>query len=136
MNTVADKIFPADSPFATLLGLRLAQWNSDSVCLELPVSAQTRNIDGSLHGGVIASLVDLAGSLAGCYTVNPLLKPRVVSLNLNVNFVSPAGEGVVWAKGCKRGGGKRIFMSSVDVTDAAGRLIATGQGTFKIVANR
>ena len=84
---------------------------------------------GAVSGGAIASIVDIAGSLAGCYGANT----RVVTLSLSVNFVAPSLEGALIADGRKSGGGAKVYMSTVEVMDAGGRVIATGQGAFKFV---
>jgi len=57
-----------------------------------------------------------------------------VTLSLTVNFVASVSGGRVTAEGRKRGGGKTIFFSDVEVRDDEGRLIATAVGTFLYVS--
>ena len=123
------------SPFANLLGLVIDKWDTAEVRLRLPNRPETRNVAGAVHGGAIATLIDMAGSMAGCYSDDPQTRRRVVTLNLSVNFVGPAGDGPVFAEGRRRGGGKTVYMSTVEVTDVDGRVVATGHGTFKFVAD-
>ena len=122
------------SPFGNLLGIRVLEWTDTDVRLELPLNADVRTISGTLHGGVIAALVDFAGSMAGSRRPDPGEWPQnVVSLSLSVNFVSRVRGDLVRIRGRKVGGGRRIFMSSVEITESDGSLIATGQGAFKLV---
>jgi acyl-coenzyme A thioesterase PaaI-like protein len=45
-----------------------------------------------------------------------------------------AREGIVRAVGTKQGGGKQIFTATVEVFDDAGKMIATGQGTYRYLS--
>ena len=120
------------SPFGNLLGLRIVEWSVGIARIELPVSEALRNINRTVHGGVIATLIDFAGSMAGALEAGDKLWPEnVVSLSMSVNFLRPAGGELLRACGRATGGGKAIFMSSVEVHDAAKVLLATGQGAFK-----
>ncbi len=130
----APTIRDLQSQFANLLGFRIVDWRADEARLELPDSIETRNAAGAIHGGAIAALVDMAGSMAGCFSADPLMRRKVVTLSLSVNFVGPAHSGSLYAQGRRRGGGKAVYMSTVEVTDAGGDLVATGHGVFKYVA--
>jgi uncharacterized protein (TIGR00369 family) len=125
------------SPFGNLLGMRVTQWTSTEVYLELPLKSALRTLSGNLHGGVIAALVDFAGSMAGSFRPETGKWPQnVVSLSISVNFLAPLTADTVIARGRKTGGGRRIFMSNVEITDTDGLLVATGQGAFKLIDKR
>ena len=125
------------SPFGKLLGMRVCEWTRSEVCVELPLKADIRTISGTLHGGVIAALVDFAGSMAGSYNPDTGKWPQnVVSLSISVNFLGPVSGDKVIVRGRKVGGGRRIFMSNVEITDADGKLVATGHGAFKLLDKR
>jgi len=125
------------SPFGNLLGMRVAEWTRSEVCLELPLKAGVRTISGTLHGGVIAALVDFAGSMAGSFNPETGKWPQnVISLSISVNFLGPVTGDKVFVRGRKVGGGRRIFMSNVEITDTDGSLVATGQGAFKLTDKR
>lgn len=53
--------------FRDLLGHRIANWQPDKVTVELDIAAQHLNLAGTVHGGVLAALVDIAGSVCGLY---------------------------------------------------------------------
>ena len=77
-----------------------------------------------LHGGVISSLIDAAS----CYLLIALCETRVSTVNLVVDFLRPAyGEVVAHAKVVKLG--NKICNLTVDVTNADGKLAATGRVT-------
>jgi uncharacterized protein (TIGR00369 family) len=120
------------SPFADFLGLVVERWDPEEVRVCLPHRPEMRNVAGAVSGGAIATLIDIAGGMVGCYAADRHARPSVVTLNLNVSFVGPARDGPIFADGRRRGGGASIYTATVDVTDADGRLVATGQGTFKV----
>ena len=67
MNDKVPKSF-LDNPtlyegtYLEFLGFRLTAWKEGFARLEMPVRTEHRNTVGYLHGGVIASLLDIAGA--------------------------------------------------------------------------
>lgn len=123
------------SPFRELLGMRVVEMLPDKVTVEFPVLPHLMNYAGILHGGAVASVIDMAGALAGCYSEAPAQRRVAVTLTFTTAFIGTTRAGVVRAVGIKQGGGKQIFTSKVEVFDADGKIIATGQGTYRYVAS-
>jgi uncharacterized protein (TIGR00369 family) len=122
------------SPFGQLLGMRVVQWDSGIARLELPLRPELRNLNGAVHGGVLAAMIDFAGSMSGVCPPTPGAWPdNVVSLSMSVNFIRPATGDLLHVCGRSTGGGRSIFMASIEVHDASQNLAATGQGAFKIL---
>ncbi|MDX5435226.1 MAG: PaaI family thioesterase, partial [Halomonas sp.] len=46
-------------------------------------------------------------------------------------FVGPAGPGLLRATGRVRGGGRKIYMASGEVTGSGGELMAMAEGAFR-----
>ncbi|GJQ81633.1 hypothetical protein Trydic_g8512 [Trypoxylus dichotomus] len=65
--------------------------SNGSLKAELKVTSEHVNIVGGLHGGYIATLVDVLSSL-GLLSHEKGLKPSV-SVNMNINYLSSAKEG-------------------------------------------
>jgi uncharacterized protein (TIGR00369 family) len=120
----------ADSPFQQLLGLRLDA---------LDLSAQTvairsifgPNVErstgtGQYHGGVIASLIDIAGDFA----LIAVLGYGVPTINFRVDYLRPAANSDLLAQARVRRAGRTIGVVDIDVTDAGGKLIALGRGCY------
>lgn len=126
----------AQSPFRSLLGLRVVAWEPDLCVIEIPVRDPLKNFSGAVAGPVVAAAVDMAAAMAGCYTPDPQPTRRAVTLSFTVSFVAPVCEGVIRARAVKAGGGRSVFTSIVTVTNEAGVTIATGQGTFRYVSQR
>lgn len=122
------------SAFRELLGMRVVEMAPDRAIVEFPVLPHLMNYAGMLHGGAVASVIDMAGALAGCYSEDPQQRRFAVTLAFTTSFIATTRAGVVRAVGIKQGGGKQIFTSTVEMFDAGGKLIATGQGTYRYLS--
>ena len=120
----------ADSPFQQLLGLRLDAF--DPVAQTLTIrSIYGPNVErsagtGQYHGGVIASLIDIAGDFA----LIAVLGYGVPTINFRVDYLRPATNTDLLAQARVRRAGRTIGVVDIDVTDTSGRLIALGRGCY------
>ncbi|HEY7659650.1 MAG TPA: PaaI family thioesterase, partial [Actinomycetota bacterium] len=92
------------------------------------------NLAGMLHGGVIATLADVACGLA--YRTRIATGTMAVTSSLTVTYLAGGGAGVVTARGrvLKRGG--RFGYAEADVVDATGTLLARASATFSVLPDR
>lgn len=120
-----------NSGFQDLLGYRLAEWEDGRAVLELEVLPKHGNRAGVLHGGVLATLIDTACGFAATWCPHPGRARRVVTLQLTTSFLGQARHGLVRAVGTRKASGSRIVFCAAEVFDEHGRLIATGEGTFR-----
>lgn len=104
------------------------------VDFELSILSSHTNRLKSLHGGTIASIVDLGGSLAvasmGRFYTG-------VSTDISVTYIAPGGEAGDVLKGtaiCDKMGGKLAY-TRVTLVNQKGQLAAHGSHT-KYVANK
>ena len=110
-------------PYARAIGLAVSTLEPGLVRLRLPYRDENGNRNGTLHGGVLAGLVDTAGALAAATGLPP---GDAATTDLVVHYLAAAhGEEVV-AEARVRRAGRAIAFVSVDVTSAAGTLVATG----------
>lgn len=117
--------------FAEIIGLRLVEWELDRCKLELDVGDRHRNGLGVVHGGVISTLVDVACAHSGIYCTVPGNKRTGLTASLTVNLIGSARNGRLTVLARKRGGGKTLYMSSAEVFDGDGQLIATGEAVCR-----
>jgi len=122
--------------FRKLIGLTLLDLQESSAMMGLEIGAQHLNSLGTLHGGIIATMIDHAGGMAGCLCKETGRLRKAVTLSLTSSFLSPATEGKVTATGRKRPGGRQIFVSTVEITDETGRLIAIGEATYRYIKDQ
>jgi uncharacterized protein (TIGR00369 family) len=114
-----------------LLGMHVAEWEEGRVVVELTIEPKHLNRSGTVHGGVLASMLDSALSLAGLHCRVPGNIRRGMTLSLTTTFVGPAREGVLRATATLRGGGQKTYMTSGEVVDEKGNLVAIGEGSFR-----
>lgn len=118
-------------PFQAHLGFTIDDW-SDGYCrLSQPMEDHLGNRYGIPHGGAIASLLDTALGYAVCYTGDPNDKQLVMTLALNVQFLSVARGQTLITEGRKTGGGKSVAFAEGEVRDEHGTIIATATANFK-----
>ncbi len=122
--------------FNVLLGYRLAEWRDDFARLELVLEAKHLNRSGVVHGGVLATMLDVALGYAGVFTAEKGRVRRVVTLSMTTSFLGQAKTGVLNCLAQRRGGGKTIFMATGEIIDEAGQLIALGEGTFRYIGEK
>jgi uncharacterized protein (TIGR00369 family) len=86
------------------------------------------NPHGTVHGGVIATLVDSAmGAAVATGDVAP------VTIDLTVTYLEPAGPGRLVARARVRRRGKRITIVEADVADADDEAVAHAVATFTTI---
>ena len=120
----------ATSPFHTWMGMRVLEVRSGEVDLELEAADHHVNLQGQVHGGVLATLADTAAGLA----VRSMLPAgaRHVTVNLDVQYVRAAGTGRLVAHGRCTRAGRSIAFATADVTDPDGGLLARAQATVAV----
>src|SRR5512143_581857 len=118
-------------PYCAALGVRVDAIEPDRVRLRLPFKDENSNPGSALHGGVSASLIDIAGALAAWTGLEDRPGLEAATLDLSVNYLAAAiGEEVVASAEVLRRG-KEIAYSQVDVRSAAGKRIAVGLVTYR-----
>ena len=89
-----------------------------------------RNGHGVLHGGVIATLADVAVGVG--------LKPRIApknatTIDLKINYLKPLIEGKLWARCYLVRVGKTLITGRVELKDDAGNMIAIAIATYMVL---
>lgn len=99
----------------------------------LDLGPQHRNSQDLLHGGLAATLLDVAcGNAAGLHfdSADP---PMVLTLSLTLSYVRSIREGRITATGRASGGGRSIAYAAGELRGPEGQVIATAAGVFKRV---
>jgi uncharacterized protein (TIGR00369 family) len=119
-----------EGTYLEFLGFRLLAWKEGYAKLEMPVRNEHRNTVGYLHGGIISSLLDIAGAVAGSYgNANEIVS---VTVNLNCSFMAPHTAGLAVAEGELIRTSESLFFSQANLFDPeTKRLCASATGTYK-----
>lgn len=124
------KEFYEANPFLALLGVRVTEYERGRVRLDMDVKHEHTNVHHIAHGGVAATMVDTAMGIA-CFTCDK----GVVTLEMNLSFISPVCEGRVYAEGEVIHNGKHTMVCEGRVFDGKGTLCLKSTGTFFVVRN-
>jgi uncharacterized protein (TIGR00369 family) len=102
----------------------------DSVSVRLPCRPDFGGDRSSdvVHGGVIASLVDLTGSAA----VAVVTMRRATTVDLRVDFLAPASGAYLDAVGQVLRAGRSLVRVDVTVRNENCELVAVGRGTWRV----
>ena len=119
-----------EGTYLDFLGFNLTAWQEGFVRLEMPVRPEHRNTVGYLHGGVIASLLDIAGALSGNYGSSE--ESVSVTINMNTSYMSPLKSAKVIAEGELVRRTRSLFFAQARILDPENnRLCATSMATYK-----
>jgi acyl-coenzyme A thioesterase 13 len=108
-------------------GLKLLSHGGGLARMECPVSGPTQNVNGSLHGGVIALLVDEAGTVA-LASADRDGRPGVTT-DLAISYLRPGKPPRVIAQARALKVGRTLGFVQVDILGDDGSLVATGRMT-------
>jgi uncharacterized protein (TIGR00369 family) len=120
----------ANSGFHTWMGIRVVDVGEGTIDLALDVAEHHMNLQGLVHGGVLATLADTAAGLAVRTTIEP--GSGHVTVDLSMQYVRPTRGGTLHAHGSVAKRGSRFVFADADVTDEAGVLLARGRATISV----
>lgn len=120
----------AASPFHTWAGIEVVDASPGRVSVAMDVGDRHVNLQGLVHGGMIAILADTACGLAIRSAIEP---GRLhITTDLDVHFLSPAGPGRLLGHGTAVKVGRSLAFAEASVEDAEGTLLAKAQGRFSV----
>ncbi len=130
-------------PFNHVLGIELLEVGDDNVKLKLPMREQLVGnfLHGILHGGVISSVLDVAGgicALAGAIkrtrelpdNERVKLLSKIGTIDLRVDFLRPGRGEWFWACARPLRDGNKLAVSRMEFHNHEDELIAVGTGTY------
>lgn len=114
--------------YARLLGIEIVRLERGASVLSLKVRPELTRMEGIVHGGAIASLLDSASAFA----VLSLLRPeeQTVTVDLTLHFLRAVRDGGVEARAKVLRAGRRVVTVAIEATDDAGKLVATALTTY------
>ncbi|MBM7649052.1 uncharacterized protein (TIGR00369 family) [Bacillus ectoiniformans] len=118
-----------ECPYLHHLGIEIMTFEEGNVTFRLPVSPHLLNTNGTLHGGVYASLIDFVQSMY----LRSVTKTRCVTTSLTVHFTKPIKTGYVYAEAEIISKGYKIAFVDGVLKDEEGNVICKGTGTFKLI---
>lgn len=114
--------------FTRMLGFEIDSVEPGRAVLGVEVRKELLQLQGVMHGGAIASLIDTAVAFAIVGASEP--GDRFTTVEMKVNYLLPISEGRVTADARLIRDGRRIVVAECDVHDSKRRLAAKGLLTY------
>ncbi|MGE5290581.1 MAG: PaaI family thioesterase [Micromonosporaceae bacterium] len=125
------------TPLQALLGIEIVELGAAHSILSMPVREQAFNSTGNLHGGAIATLIDVAaGTAAALGSGFQPGKQSLVTADLHVRYLGRPHGDLVSARAEVLKAGRQLIVVGCAVTDSEDRLIASADFSMMIVALR
>lgn len=119
------------SPLAVRLGIVLDSLESERVALRMPFRPDNVTVGAVVHGGAIATLVDIAGAAASASGAPAGTKGGATS-SLSLSYLAPADGVDLAAEARVIQRGRSGTVSDVEVRDPTGRLVAKALVTSRL----
>jgi uncharacterized protein (TIGR00369 family) len=120
----------ATSDFARWMGMRLVALDEGTSEIALDLQPHHLNPGGIVHGGIIATALDAAIGLALRTTIGA---QGHVTVQLGIQYLSPAKQGTLIARGRRVHTGARTGYGEAEISTKEGHLLAKGSATFLVV---
>jgi len=115
-------------PFMAWLQMRREFSQGGRARLAIDAREELGNVIGAVHGGVVVTLLDVA--MASAAVSYRDFQCTAVTLNLSTSFIEP-GRGRLVCDGELLACDEQVATCRAVVSDAEGRVVARGQGTFR-----
>jgi len=133
MNDVDRHQAFARVPFMQLLGVRREFSHDGRARLVVEARPELENLIHAMHGGVVATLVDVVMASAAVSKID--FMRTAVTLNLNTSYLQP-GRGRLTADGEVLDSDGELVHCQAVVTDEGGRTVARAAGSFRYLDHR
>jgi uncharacterized protein (TIGR00369 family) len=119
------------SPYFSLLSMEIKDLQWGTSLLEVQLGEKHLHPFGFVHGGAIASVMDAAAYWA----VFPQVENGMglTTVEIKVNFLTPAQKGKLVAKGRCIRLGKTLALGDAEIRNNEGGLVAHGTATMMVV---
>lgn len=121
-----------ENPFFMHIGFEIVRFEEGNVNIKLDVKEHLLNINGTLHGGVHATMLDY---ILGMVT-RSVTKAKVVTTNLTVHYLSSISQGEIFAEAKVLQEGYKLAFTEGEIKDGQGNILAKGIGTFKLIRDK
>ena len=114
-------------------GIMILDWQDGLAALRVDLAHDHLNPLGLVHGGLYASMLDVALAMSGSYRPAPEGLYPGLTLSLTTQYIAPLQleDSFAIAKARRTGGGKTVFFAKGEVLAPDARVIASASGVFK-----
>jgi uncharacterized protein (TIGR00369 family) len=123
-----------DGGFAELVGTELSGAEEGRAAVSLKAEERHLNPSGTVHGGVISTLID--ASMAEALNTMTEQDEQPFTIQITVNYMKPGKPGTLTANAQVRKGGERITIVEAEVVQEEDEVIALATGTYTPLARQ
>lgn len=118
------------SPFHTWAGMEVVSAARGVVTVAMELEERHANLQGFVHGGMLAILADTACGLS----IRSAMEPgRLhVTADLDIHFLAPAKPGRILGRGIAVKVGRSLAFAEASIEGGGGRLLAKAQTRFSV----
>jgi uncharacterized protein (TIGR00369 family) len=118
------------SDFHTWAGMEVVEAGPGEVTVAMDVGEGHVNLQGLVHGGMLAILADTACGLS----IRSAMEPGRLHItsDLDIHFLSPATPGVLYGRGRAIKVGRSLAFAEASIEDADGTLLARAQSRLAV----
>ena len=127
-------VFP-NNGLSRHIGIEYIEVGDDYLVAKMPVSENTTQALGLLHGGASCVLAESIGSIASNFCVD-IKKSHVVGLNINTSHISSERYGCVYGKASAVHIGKTTHIWKIEIRNESDKLISESQLTCLVKENK
>ncbi|MDM8522539.1 PaaI family thioesterase [Desulfococcaceae bacterium HSG8] len=120
------------SPYPSFLSIKMADIGIGYSVTEVEIEQKHTQLRGIVHGGLFASLIDIATFWAVYYEIEDPYA-WLTSVDLKLNYLASESSGKLIAKGRRIRVGKSLCYADAEIRNEAGRLLTHGSSTLKIL---
>jgi uncharacterized protein (TIGR00369 family) len=128
LSSLRDRL--AASRFHSWAGMEVVDAAPGAVTVAMQVEEHHVNLQGLVHGGMLAILADTACGLS----IRSAMEPgRLhVTADLDIHFLAPAGPGRLLGRAQAIKVGRSLAFAEASIEDDEGRLLARAQSRFSV----
>ncbi|WP_458352324.1 PaaI family thioesterase [Peribacillus frigoritolerans] len=117
------------NPFLSHIGFQIIYFEEGDVKLKLTIEEYLLNTNGTVHGGVYATMLDFILGM----DLRSVTKTRCVTTNLTIHYLASMSEGELYAEAKVLQQGYKLAFAEGEIKDMQGNVITKGIGTFKLI---
>ena len=122
------RLFYKKASLIRYFGMEISFSDEGNAVIELAYNPNLDNLSGAIHGGVFATLMDIAGGFTAALAHEEPCS--VATTDMSVHYLAPARQTSLRAVGRLLKSGRRQKVAEMYLYDAKGKLVAHGTGTF------
>ena len=122
------------NPFRNLLKIKEVNVLDGAAEIRIDLFPDLLNFSGNVHGGVLASLIDISISSAVRSTLDDQYQSATVELK--INYIKPANGLFLLAKSSLSHRGKTLVVGTSEIFNDQNQLVAIGTATFIVTKDK